>query len=225
MAKKILIVEGGITCIPFEETLLLRKDHEVKRATSGEQVIGLFRSEAFDLVILDERLPDCTIEDLVSKIRMTEKGKELSIMQLSSDALLPAKGINAVLSKPIVSSEFNDTCRKLLQVESRRESRLLVYVQVQGFVQSNFFLCNSRNLSSSGILILTTKHLKLGDSVQLQITLPREKDKVKAFAKVVREAREVESRLNAYGLHFIEITERDKERINRFIKEQKEENY
>jgi DNA-binding response OmpR family regulator len=225
MAKKILIVESGITVIPFEETLLLRRDHDVKRAGSGEQVFECFSKEKFDLLIMDERLPDYSAEDFVSKIRSSSYGKELSILQLSSEADRTPRGVNGVLTKPIVSSEFNEICKKLLHIESRRESRLLVYVQVQGFVQSNFFLCNSRNLSSSGILILTTKHLKLGDNVQLQVTLPREKEKVKAFARVIREAKEVDSRLNAYGLHFAEITEKDKERIRIFLKELKEEKF
>jgi len=223
MAKKILIVESGITVIPFEETLLLRRDHDVKRAASGKQVLDFFSKEKFDLMIIDDRLPDFTVEDLVAKIRSEPYGKELSILEMSAGEEEPPRGVNNVLRKPIESAEFNEVCRKLLQVESRRESRLLVYVQVQGFIQSNFFLCNSRNLSSSGILILTTKHLKMGDNVQLQITLPREKEKVKAFARVVRDAKEVDSRLNAYGLHFTEITEKDKERIRKFLKELREE--
>lgn len=223
MAKKILIVESGITVIPFEETLLLRRDHDVKRAASGKQVLELFSKERFDLVILDDRLPDVTVEDLVSKIRSEPNGKDISILEMSAEEQRTPRGVNNLLRKPIESSEFNEVCRKLLQVESRRESRLLVYVQVQGFIQSNFFLCNSRNLSSSGILILTTKHLKMGDNVQLQITLPREKEKIKAFARVVREAQEVDSRLNAYGLHFTEISEKDKERVRCFLKELREE--
>lgn len=223
MAKKILIVESGITVIPFEETLLLRRDHDVKRASNGKQVLEFFSKERFDLVIIDDRLPDVTIEDLVTKIRSEPNGKDISILEMSADEQKTPRGVNTLLRKPIESSEFNEVCRKLLQVESRRESRLLVYVQVQGFIQSNFFLCNSRNLSSSGILILTTKHLKMGDNVQLQVTLPREKEKVKAFARVVREAQEIDSRLNAYGLNFTEITEKDKERIRRFLKELREE--
>ncbi|HNQ77988.1 MAG TPA: response regulator [Acidobacteriota bacterium] len=223
MAKKILIVESGITVIPFEETLLLRRDHDVKRAASGKQALEYFAKEKFDLLIMDDRLPDFKAEELVDKIRSEPYGKDLSIIEMSAEQERPPRGVNNLLRKPIESGEFNETCKKLLQVESRRESRLLVYVQVQGFIQSNFFLCNSRNLSSSGILILTTKHLKLGDNVQLQITLPREKEKVKAFARVIREAKEVDSRLNAYGLHFTEIAEKDKERVRKFLKELREE--
>jgi hypothetical protein len=45
-------------------------------------------------------------------------------------------------------------------------------------------------------------------------------EKVKAMAKVVREAKEVSTQLNAYGLCFTEISERDRERIRKFIFEQ-----
>lgn len=224
MSKRILIIESGIPVIPFEETLLLRKEHEVFRAVSEEQVLEQLEKQSFDLIILDENLQERPVEGLISKIRSSPNGKELSIIQFASEEKPLPKGVNRILTKPVISAEFNETCRKLLQVESRRESRLLVYVQVQGFAQSNFFLCNSRNLSASGILIMTTKRLKMGDSVQLQITLPREKEKVKAFAKVVREAPEVTSQLNVYGLHFVEISEKDRERIRNFIKETKEEN-
>ena len=220
MNKKIMIVEPGIPVIPFEETLLLRRENEVIRVASGAEVLALLSKDKFDLIILDERLPDLQVGELVVKIRENPRCKELSIMQFSSGPIEQPKGVNVVLTKPVVSASFNEACKKLLQVESRRDSRLLVYVQVQGFVQSNFFLCNSRNLSASGILILTTKHLKMGDGVQLQITLPREKEKVRAFAKVVREAKEVSTKLNAYGLHFIEIAEKDRERIRKFIKEE-----
>ncbi|NMB98669.1 MAG: hypothetical protein GYA35_00125 [Thermoanaerobaculaceae bacterium] len=221
MAKKILILECEIPVIPFEDTLLLRKENELLRASSGNEAFNLLENNKIDLLIMDDKLPDFTVEDFVADVRKNPKNREISIILLSSVVKEPPKGVNSLLPKPIVSADFNEACKKLLQVESRKDMRLLVYVQVQGFVHSNFFLCNSRNLSASGILILTTKNLKLGDSVQLQITLPREKEKVKAFAKVVREAKEVSSQLNAYGLHFIEISEKDRERIRKFIQEEK----
>ncbi|MCX7829955.1 MAG: response regulator [Acidobacteria bacterium] len=221
MAKKILILECGIPVIPFEETLLLRKDNEVLRASSGNEALNLLENNKIDLLIMDDKMPDFSVEEFVSEIRKNHKNKDISILLLSSVFKEAPKGVNSVQQKPIISEKFNEACKKLLQIESRKDMRLLVYVQVQGFVHSNFFLCNSRNLSASGILILTTKNLKVGDSVQLQITLPREKEKVKAFGKVVREAKEVSTQLNAYGLHFVEISEKDRERIRKFIQEER----
>lgn len=220
MNKRILILESGIPVIPFEETLLLRRDNEVIRASSGDEALKILSSEKIDLLIVDEKLSDKNPLEFFNEIRSNEKLKNLSILYLSSSDEKPA-GVNIVLKKPIQSLSFNEACKKLLNVEVRRETRLLVYVQVQGFSQSNFFLCNSRNLSASGILILTSKYLKVGEQVQLQITLPREREKVKAFARVVREAKEVPTKLNAYGLEFTEISQKDRERIKRFIEEEK----
>lgn len=221
MHKKVLIYEEGIPVIPFEDTLLLRKENEVYRTNSYEEMMNILKEKRIDLLILDDKVTGISVEDLVKSVREEPSLKDLSILLLSSSKPPSLfKGVNIALSKPIVSLEFNESCKKLLNVEARRELRLLVYVQVQGFVRSNMFLCNSRNISASGILIMTTKTLKMGESVQLLITLPREKEKVKALAKVVREAREVSTQLNAYGLHFTEISEKDRERIRKFILEQ-----
>jgi c-di-GMP-binding flagellar brake protein YcgR len=120
----------------------------------------------------------------------------------------------------VVGYELNDACRRLLSIEARKEARLLVYVQVQGFMQSNMFLCNSLNLSASGILIITARKLRMDDVVQLQITLPREREKVRVNGLVVREAGEVDTRLNAYGVAFHEMPEADRARIRKFVEEE-----
>jgi CheY-like chemotaxis protein len=223
--RKVLIFEEGVPVIPFEETLLLRKENEVLRSNSVDETLAILNQKKVDLLIVDDKINEISVEEFARKIREEINYKDLSILLLSSNALdTPPKGINAVIKKPLSSSEFNEYCKKLLSVESRKELRLLVYVQVQGFVRSNFFLCNSRNLSASGILIMTTKILKIGEGVQLMITLPREKEKVKAFARVAREAKEVSTQLNAYGLQFVEISEKDRERIRNFVNEQKNQN-
>ncbi len=217
MPKKILIVESGLPSVPFEESVLLRRDHEVSRAASGAEALEKMRSQPYDLVIVDESLCDMGGGALAERARK-DGLTAVSIILLSHDRLGAAKanGVNKVIAKPVNPSDFHDACSALLNVQSRRDARLLVYVQVQGFVQSGFFLCNSMNLSPSGILIITGRRLKTGDMVQLQITLPLEKEKVRVLAKVVREAREIESKLNAYGLQFTEITEGDRQRIRTF---------
>ncbi len=220
MPKRILIVESGLPSVPFEESVLLRREHEVARASSGAEALEKMRSQAYDLVIVDEALSD------MGGAAMAEQARKdgltaVSIILLCHDQLGAAKtnGVNKIIAKPVNPSDFHEACSALLNVQSRRDARLLVYVQVQGFIQSGFFLCNSMNLSPSGILIITGRKLKKGDMVQLQITLPLEKEKARVLAKVVREAREIESKLNAYGLVFTEISEGDRQRIKVFTSE------
>ncbi len=223
MGKRILVVESGVPVVPFEQSLLLRKEHELLRASSGEETLDIVSQSKVGphLIILDDHLADMEVATLVQKIRALPSGRKAGILLLGGKPGDKAgEGVNHILPPPVVGSDFNETCRRLLSVEARKDARLLVYVQVQGYLQSSLFLCNSLNLSASGILILTARKLKEGDSIQLQITLPRERDKVKVTGLVVREAGEVDSRLHAYGVSFQDVPPEDQARIKKFVDEE-----
>ncbi len=221
MGKRILVVESGIPVVPFEQSLLLRKEHELHRASAGEEALEKIGTLQPELIIIDEKLSDMAGSDLASKLREVPECHQTAVILISNKYEdEPPEGVNVVLRKPVVGTDFGAACEKLLAIAVRRDARLLVYVQVQGYLQASLFLCNSINLSASGILLLTARRLKLGDRVQLQVTLPLEKEKVKVTGVVVREAREVSSRLNAYGVHFVEMTDSEHERLNRFVEDQ-----
>jgi len=216
--KRILVIESGIPVIPFEQSLLLRQDHDLVRADTVEEAIQKVNENVPHLVILDERIGDFDGADVVSMIREQEGGKNCAVVLISSD--MPQEkpvGVNTILQKPVSGLDFSEACRRLLAISVRKSVRLLVYVQVQGYVKSNLFLCNSLNLSASGVLILTARRLKLGDKIKLQITLPLEKNKVQVEGEVVREAREIKSRLNGYGVVFMDLSEEDKGRLQKFV--------
>ncbi len=221
MGKRILVVESGIPVVPFEQSLLLRKEHELHRASAGEEALQKIGSFQPDLVVIDDKLADMKGTELADRLRQLPECRQTAVILVSNEFEdeVP-EGVNVLLRKPVVGDDFSDACEKLLSIAVRRDARLLVYVQVQGYLQSSLFLCNSINLSASGILILTARRLKHGDRIQLQITLPLEKEKVKVTGVVVREAREVSSRLNSYGVHFVEMTEKETQRIETFVAEQ-----
>lgn len=219
-AKRVLIVESGMPVVPFEESILLRRDNEVVRAGSGQEALQRFQTGPCDLAILDEHLSDMPATKLAQDLRALEGGRTLSILMLGGlpgDA--PPAGVNKMLPKPVVRADFHEACSALLSVQSRKEARLLVYVQVLGYVHTGFFLCNSMNLSATGILLVTARKLKMGETVELQITLPREREKVRVNGEVMREAREVKTKLNAYGVRFTDLSDEDRKRIRAFVQE------
>ncbi len=218
MGKRILVIESGIPVIPFEQSLLLRKDHEVSRAQTAAEALERVAELTPDLIITDERVSGMELPELIRQIRSLREGRYSAIIVLSSEELeQEPKGVNMVLRKPISGLDFSQACQRLLAISARKDARLLVYVQVKGYLKSNLFLCNSLNLSSSGLLILTARKLKLGDSIRLQITLPLERDKVEVQGDIVREAKEVETRLNAYGVKFVDMEPAALERLSRFV--------
>ena len=223
MGKRILVVESGIPVVPFEQGLLLRKEHELFRASSAAETLEKVQQIVPNLVVLDDHLSDMSARDVVRKIRELPSGKHLSILLLGGDDQ-PMEGVNLTIPKPVVGADFNSACQRLLSIEARKDARLLVYVNVQGFHQNNMFLCNSLNLSASGILILTARKMKVGEAVQLQITLPREREKIKVVGLVVREASEVDSRLNSYGLAFQDLSADERERLRAYVEEERTRN-
>lgn len=224
MRKRILVVESGIPVVPFDQSLLLRKEHELFRAASGAETIEKVTEVMPHLIVLDDRISDMTVSSLIHEIRLLPPGRNASLLLLTGPDEVPAEGVNQILHKPVVGNDFNDACRRLLSIEARKEVRLLIYVNVQGFAQNNMFLCNSLNLSASGILILTARKLKIGEVVQLQVTLPREREKIKVSGLVMREAQEVDSRLNAYGLAFQDLSAEDRERLRSYAEEERQRN-
>lgn len=220
MGKRILVVESGIPVVPFEQGLLLRKDHELFRASTGVEALAKVSDVVPNLVVLDDQIEDMSTQEVVKRIRELPKGKHLSILLLGGDGQ-PVEGVNLAISKPVIGAEFTAACQRLLSIAARKDARLLVYVNVQGFHQNNLFLCNSLNLSASGILILTARKMKVGEAVQLQITLPREREKIKVTGLVVREASEVDSRLNSYGLAFQDLSADERERLKAYVEEER----
>lgn len=216
--KRILIIESGLPVIPFEQSLLLRQDHILVRAATVKEAVQAVNKSMPHLIILDEQIEDTDGVEVVSRIRELENGKNCAVILITSD--IPQEnpaGVNVVLKKPVSGLAFSEACRRLLAISVRKSVRLLVYVQVLGYVKSNPFLCNSLNLSASGVLILTARRLKVGDKITLKITLPLEKEKVEVEGKVVREAGEIKSRLNGYGILFTDLSEKDKTRLQKFV--------
>ena len=84
MGKHILIVESGIPVVPFEQSLLLRKEHDIIRAATGDEAINHLQQLDVDLMISDERLSDMDAVDLARNIRDLPNGQYLSIMVLGN---------------------------------------------------------------------------------------------------------------------------------------------
>jgi CheY-like chemotaxis protein len=58
MGKRILVVECGVPVVPFEQSLLLRKEHDVHRASSGQEACEKVEDLEPNLIILDAARPE-----------------------------------------------------------------------------------------------------------------------------------------------------------------------
>ena len=94
-----------------------------------------------------------------------------------------------------------------------RAPRLPLDVQVNS---SHFGFAQSKNISTTGIALLTEKPLKAGDFLQLVFYLPESSREISAYGKVVW-ASEVSESYFESGIQFWEIEEEDQLAIERYF--------
>ena len=121
------------------------------------------------------------------------------------------------------NSKSNDE----LVEERRKFVRLNINVDIQYSILSHHpqkqiaLSTASKNIGAGGICVLTLKELKIGDILKLDIRLPEIPPDIHAIGKVAwiknfTIATEQNKRYDV-GIQFIEISEEDKKRINKYV--------
>ena len=95
---------------------------KIDTAESGEQAIRMARENTYDLILMDQRMPQMDGTEALMHIREQKDGKNLRtpVICLTADAIIGAKerymaeGFTDYLSKPINSHELEQTLIKYL---------------------------------------------------------------------------------------------------------------
>lgn len=125
--QRILLVEDD----PDDRLLLshlirIVMDYDLTFAYDGEHAIELTRSEQFDLVVLDLKLPRLSGWEVADALREMEGYHDVPIIALTAydvDGLpghSPQENVNAILRKPIEINPFMETVTSQLGIEGSR---------------------------------------------------------------------------------------------------------
>ena len=112
--KKILVAEDNDSNFILM-TYILKRFYEFERAKNGQEAVDLVESGAYDLVLMDIKMP--VMDGLEATKTIRERHPELPIVALTANAfdsdrqLAMLAGCNDFLSKPVSS----DLCIKTIQ--------------------------------------------------------------------------------------------------------------
>lgn len=82
--KKILLVDDELAVSAVFETALKNVGYDVKVAPDAKSGIDLARSESFDLILLDQMLPDLSGNEILKTLRQEDKTKTTPIAMLTN---------------------------------------------------------------------------------------------------------------------------------------------
>jgi len=122
--KKILVAEDNASNRMFIEVLFKKYDIDLEFAHDGLEAVEKFKSREFDLIFMDENMPNMSGVDATKKILEIEKENNLDhtpIVALTANALSGDEkrfldaGMDAYLSKPIDKDKIYEVFEKYLK--------------------------------------------------------------------------------------------------------------
>lgn len=118
--KKVLIVDDNKLNLKVAEKLLKPYEVITKSVTSGKECIELINNEEFDLILLDQMMPEMDGTETLKELKKIDNFST-PVIVLTADAIVGVKdkylsvGFNDYLSKPIDVDELNKILKKYLQ--------------------------------------------------------------------------------------------------------------
>ncbi|MBR6165141.1 MAG: response regulator [Clostridia bacterium] len=119
----ILIVDDTPMNITITRGLLKKTAVRIDAASGGEEALRKIRHNAYDLVLLDQRMPNMDGIQTLARIRETAAGKALPVICMTADAVSGARekylaeGFDDYLSKPILGEQLESLLRRYLPPE------------------------------------------------------------------------------------------------------------
>lgn len=187
---------------------------ERHKADSLHTALSLSVAAQPTLVVIDRDLPRA--EKLVLEIRANAKTAGCSIVVVASGDSQPAEvelleaGANAVLRHP-PNGDWEERLGRLLHVPTRRNLRMHVDLEVEGYFGAEQHTGRVLNVSRTGMLLECGALAKVGDELKFALHLSMDMS-VKGVARVVRMAA-----ANKYGCEFLSMEEWDARRFQHFL--------
>ena len=197
-----------------------KEDVEIFFVQSEEDIVKTHRLENVDLIIMELTETVGNVESTCSIIRNDDVLNKVSILLIcEKDNTTLAKchicNPNAYITQPVNFEELLRKIFKFLYPMERKNLRVQWQVLIKGESDINYFFANSKDISSSGILIESDKFFEKGAKIKCSFFLER-KD-IETNGQIIR-AEEKEPDLYHYGLKFINLDSKSKEIIERYIK-------
>ena len=219
--KTLIVASSLLASLGKNDTLFSRGGITLVPAATSEEILNLHRSNKADLIITDFALPAMGGAKLAAAIRAEAELKDVSIiMACDADPVVMRSacdsGANAVLHKPLDSTELFLKVSELIVVPRRKDMRVLLRVSVSGGdAGAPTSFASSENISISGMLLETNHAFRKDDRLSCSFYIGH--SKIDTQAQVMRVNRSSSGRYRC-GVRFLNLDTKSMVVIEQFIK-------
>jgi Tfp pilus assembly protein PilZ len=204
--------------------LLDRGEFDVDRFPRAAMAFELVARVSFDVLLARNPLADVPIAELLAAVRAPDSPNRASPLLLltSSPELAEAsryvgRGANRVVDIEESAERLQAEVSALLSVAPRSAIRLMVRLQVRIDDGRQLALCQSENVSETGMLIRSSQLFPIGERVELEFFLGEEPQPVRGAGEVVRHTTSGREDVYGMGVRFVDFESNGLARLRRFL--------
>jgi response regulator RpfG family c-di-GMP phosphodiesterase len=219
---RILLVDQSRGALLFQETILRRREALISTAMAGSEGLQKAREEQPQLIMFGFDLFDMSAPEFCREIRSDERTRGISLLLVCErddakhEDLCLAAGCNDVIYRPLQRHDLDAKITRLTTIPTRRDLRTLTRIEVSLEKNGRFLIGRSLNISATGMLLELDRVLPGDGKLRLHFYLPGETAPLQIEAEVLRS--EFVGTMAKYGLHFLEVSEEERERIEKFVR-------
>lgn len=190
----------------------------------SEDVLFLIESCYFDVIIVGHPLPGVGFGLLLSSVRSRASAcrrSGLLILVPPDDVKaverLIGRGVNRVLADSASAKELLAAAESVHNVAPRHRLHLKVQLEVNLATRDLKTLCQTENISESGMLLRGFRHYPPGTVFSFEIQLPGEPVMIRGSAEVARNTNVEREKLTGFGARFLDLDEDGLDRLGSFL--------
>jgi hypothetical protein len=203
---------------------LSRAEFELNQVPAVESAGELARLIPFDVILIGCSEYDNAVGALLAAVREPEsRSRAANVLLFSPPAQLAvaefhlARGADQALSTALDPLLLQETILRLLRSRPRVALRVMARLTVRIGEGTSRFICQTRDLSRSGMLAITGSRYPLGTSVRFALDLPDQVESVQGEAEVVRHAVRGRDADDGLGLRFVTFVADGERRLGTFL--------
>jgi hypothetical protein len=224
--KKILAIVPQREIYDKLEPVLQRDSLDVNRSANATSSLILATNVCYDLIIAEYPLPDLSIVDFLGILRAPKLPCEKTPILLIADDehvsgvakhVEDRESITVLAQSSAAEHLQRELARGLSNVATRKDSRLLVQIETEMDAGSLMRVCQTLNLSESGMLLHTSRLFPVDTEASISFHLPGDPRTIEGTVKVVRHSDPEREPMAGMGVCFTQIGNMSRDKVRDYV--------
>ena len=224
--KKVLVIVPQQEIYDKLEPVLLRDTIEVSRAANATSSLILATNVRYDLIVAEYPLPDLSIVDFLGILQApTLPCEETPVLLITEDEhvagvtkQVEARETIKVLAQSSAAEQLQRELTKgLSNVAVRKDSRLLVEIETEIGAGNLRRVCQTSNLSETGMLLHTSRLFPVDTEAAVSFHLPGDPRTIEGTVRVVRHTDPDRESLPGMGVLFTELPNPSRDKLRDYV--------